>query len=79
MKTRTMLIGVAFWRRPPCRPLPIDGPCRKMKAICASVNFDLFMVLPRPTMSAKLEFSSKDRSRKPGSCHRRECGLFERL
>src|SRR5262245_50459199 len=37
-----------------------------MKAICASVNFDLFMVLPRPTArithAAKLEFSSKDRS-----------------
>src|SRR5262249_39639950 len=31
-----------------------------MKAICASVNFDLFMVLPRPTArithAAKLEF-----------------------
>src|SRR5262249_7540351 len=37
-----------------------------MKAICASVNFDLFMVLPRPTAriahAAKLEFSSNDRS-----------------
>src|SRR5262249_43496431 len=37
-----------------------------MKAICASINFDLFMVLPRPpariTHAAKLEFSSKDRS-----------------
>src|SRR5215831_13554783 len=37
-----------------------------MKAICASVNLDLFMVLPRPTArlahAAKLEFSSKDRS-----------------
>src|SRR5262249_50438450 len=42
-----------------------------MKAICASVNLDLFMVLPRPTAriahAAKLEFSSKDRSRKQGS------------
>ena len=38
-----------------------------MKAICASVNFDLFMVLPRPTAAtgyaAKLEFSSNDRSK----------------
>ena len=40
-----------------------SSPCRRMKAICASVNFDLFMVLPRPTAriahAAKLEFSSK--------------------
>src|ERR1700751_185985 len=40
-----------------------------MKAICASENFDLFMVLPRLTArirhAAKLEFSSKDRSSKP--------------
>jgi hypothetical protein len=39
-----------------------------MKAICVSVNFDLFMVLPHPTAriahAAKLEFSSKDRSEK---------------
>jgi hypothetical protein len=37
-----------------------------MKAICASVNLDLFMILPRPMAriahAAKLEFSSKDRS-----------------
>src|SRR5215831_16292016 len=49
-----------------------------MKAICASVNFDLFMVLPRPTAriahAAKLEFSSNDRSEnreaghQPGRC-----------
>src|SRR5262249_8339567 len=43
-----------------------SSPCRRMRAICASVNFDLFMVLPRPTArithAAKLEFSSKDRS-----------------
>src|SRR5262249_7980801 len=43
-----------------------SSPCRRMKAICASVNFDLFMVLPRPTAriahAAKLEFSSNDRS-----------------
>jgi hypothetical protein len=41
-----------------------SSPCRRMKATCASVNFDLFMVLPRPTArithAAKLEFSSKD-------------------
>ena len=40
-----------------------------MKAICAYVNFDRFMVLPRPTArisrAAKLEFSSNLRSRKP--------------
>src|SRR5262249_1491876 len=46
-------------------PLRIHPP-PFMKAICASVNFDLFMVLPRPTArianAAKLEFSSKDRS-----------------
>jgi gluconate 2-dehydrogenase alpha chain len=31
-----------------------------MKAICASVNFDLFMVLPRPTAhAAKLNFPAK--------------------
>jgi Domain of unknown function DUF488 len=40
---------------------------RRMKAICASLNFDLFMILPpRPTArithAAKLEFSSKDGS-----------------
>src|ERR1700730_6420703 len=44
-----------------------------MKAIWASVNFDLFMVLPRPTArithAAKPEFSSNDRSRKPGAGH----------
>jgi hypothetical protein len=35
-----------------------------MKAICDFVNFDLFMVLPRPTAQAvRLEFSSKDRSK----------------
>jgi hypothetical protein len=38
-------------------------PARKMKAICASENFDVFMVLPRPTApithAAKLEFLSK--------------------
>jgi hypothetical protein len=45
-----------------------------MKAICASVNFDRFMLLPRPAArirhAAKLEFSSKDRSRKPEAHHR---------
>ena len=51
----------------PIDPLRIHlPPCRRMKAICASVNFDLFMVLPRPTariaQAAKLEFSSKDPS-----------------
>jgi transposase len=42
-----------------------SSPCRRMKAICASVNFDLFMVRPRPTAThaAKLEFSSNDRSK----------------
>jgi hypothetical protein len=44
-----------------------------MKAICASENFDLFMALPRPTAhlanAAKLEFSSKDRSKKTGAGH----------
>src|SRR5215467_12196180 len=48
-----------------------SSPCRRMKAICASVNLDLFMVLPRPTAriahAAKLEFSSKDRSEKSRS------------
>src|SRR5262249_60545261 len=48
---------------PPAVP---SSPCRRMKAICASVNFDLFMVLPRPTAriahASKLEFSSNDRS-----------------
>ena len=38
-----------------------------MNAICASENFDLFIVLPRPAAQkghpAKLEFSSKKRSR----------------
>jgi hypothetical protein len=38
-----------------------------MKAIYGSLNFDLFMVLPRPTAritnAAKLEFSSNDRSK----------------
>jgi hypothetical protein len=42
-----------------------------MKVIYASVNFDLFMLLPRSTAritrAAKLEFSSKHRSRKPGA------------
>jgi hypothetical protein len=42
-----------------------------MKAICASENLDLFMVLSRPTArishAAKLEFSSKNRSSKPGA------------
>ena len=37
----------------------------QMKAICASVNFDRFIVLPRPTApnrcAAKLEFSSNPR------------------
>src|SRR6266536_3263128 len=51
-----------------------SSPCRRMKAICASENFDLFMVRPRPTArithAAKLEFSSKDRSRKRGAGHR---------
>src|SRR5262249_2636989 len=46
-----------------------------MKAICASVNFDLFMVLPRPTAriahAAKLEFSSKDRSENREAGHGR--------
>src|SRR5262245_30979974 len=45
-----------------------------MKAICASVNLDLFMVLPRPTAriahAAKLEFSSKDRSENREAGHR---------
>jgi hypothetical protein len=37
-----------------------------MKAICASVNFDFFMPkTPSAARAAKLEFSSKDRSRKP--------------
>jgi hypothetical protein len=44
-----------------------------MKAICASVNFDLFMVFPRPTTrithAAKLEFSSNLRSKKPEAGH----------
>jgi hypothetical protein len=38
-----------------------------MDAMCASLNFDLFMILPRPTArithAAKLEFSSRDRSK----------------
>jgi hypothetical protein len=38
-----------------------------MKAICGSVNFDLFLGHPSSSgpnhTSAKLEFSSKDRSR----------------
>jgi hypothetical protein len=46
-----------------------------MKAICASVNLDLFMVLPRPTAriahAAKLEFSSKDRSENREAGHGR--------
>src|SRR6516164_8116923 len=54
-----------------------SSPCRRMKAICASVNFDLFMVLPRPTAriahAAKLEFSSKDRS------ENREAGLGDTI
>src|SRR5262249_41961953 len=45
-----------------------------MKAICASVNFDLFMVLPRPTAriahAAKLEFSSNDRSENREAGHK---------
>ena len=57
--------------------------CRRMKAICASVNFDLFMVLPRPTAriahAAKLEFSSNDRSEDREAGHARadraEAGL----
>src|SRR6516164_4836781 len=44
-----------------------------MKAICASVNFDRFMAIPRPPArirnAAKLEFSSNLRSRKPGAGH----------
>jgi hypothetical protein len=48
-----------------------SSACRRMNAICASLNFDLFMVLPRPaariSRAAKLEFSSKDRSSKLGS------------
>jgi len=45
-----------------------SSPCRRMKAICDSVNFDLFMVLARPTAhAAKLEFSNKDRSKKQRS------------
>jgi hypothetical protein len=39
-----------------------------MKAICASVNFDRFMVLPRPTArishAAKLEFFFGPENRK---------------
>jgi hypothetical protein len=39
-----------------------------MKAICASVNFDRFMAIPRPTAgirrAAKLQFSSNHQSRK---------------
>src|SRR5262245_55682568 len=46
-----------------------------MKAICASVNLYLFMVLPRPTAriahAAKLEFSSKDRSENREAGHGR--------
>src|SRR5215831_4938531 len=53
-----------------------SSPCRRMKAICASVNFDLFMVLPRPTAriahAAKLEFSSKDRSENREAGHESE-------
>ena len=43
-----------------------SSPWRRTNAICASVNFDLFMALPRPaariTLAAKLEFSSNERS-----------------
>jgi hypothetical protein len=50
-----------------------SSPCRRMKGICASENFDLFMVAPHPTArithAAKLEFSSKDRPRKRGAGH----------
>ena len=55
--------------------------CRRMKAICASVNFDRFMLLPRPAArirhAAKLEFSSKDRSRKPEAGHARAIRQLE--
>jgi hypothetical protein len=50
-----------------------SSACHRTKAICASVNFDRFMVLPRPTArishAAKLEFSSNLRSRKPEAGH----------
>ncbi len=47
-----------------------SSPWRRMKAICASENFDLFMVLPCPTGQAtKLEFSSKHRSQNRGAGH----------
>src|SRR6516162_3659122 len=53
-----------------------------MKAICASVNFDRFMVLPRPTArisrAAKLEFSSNLRSRKPEAGHKKRVTIFLR-
>src|SRR5262249_54937519 len=52
-----------------------SSACRRMKAICASVNFDLFMVLPRSAAriadAAKLEFSSKDRSNNREAGHGR--------
>jgi hypothetical protein len=45
-----------------------SSACHRMKAICTSVNFDRFMVLPRLTArishAAKLEFFSNLRSRK---------------
>ena len=48
-----------------------------MKAICASVNFDRFIVLPRPTApnrcAAKLEFSSNPRS------NNREAGHVDKI
>ncbi|MDE2165255.1 MAG: hypothetical protein KGJ66_02815, partial [Alphaproteobacteria bacterium] len=47
--------------------------CRNTNAICASENFDAFIVLPRPTAlkthTAKLEFSSKDRSKNREAGH----------
>src|SRR5262245_30764620 len=48
----------------------------------SNVNFDLFMVLPRPaariTLAAKLESSSKDRSEIPGAGQLRLCNCERR-
>src|SRR5262249_6261301 len=56
-----------------------SSACRRMKAICASVNFDLFMVLPRSAAriadSAKLEVSSQARSTNREAGHHHETAI----
>jgi hypothetical protein len=58
------LLPIELWGAPRCSLYDSAWNLR-MTAICASVNFDRFMVLPHPTArirrAATLEFSIKDR------------------